>query len=83
MRPGYESVVIGTKNGETLIGLVTEESPAAVTLEQPDGLRTVWPRTNIGTIETQPWSFMPEGLEEGLTPQDMADLLEYIATGTK
>jgi len=25
---------------------------------------------------SQPWSLMPEGLEEGLSVQDLADLLE-------
>jgi hypothetical protein len=38
------------------------------------------PRTNIQYLQAQPWSLMPEGLEEGLTPQGMADLLEYILT---
>ena len=42
------------------------------------GRPVVLPRTNIQYLQAQPWSLMPEGLENGLTPQDMADLLEYV-----
>jgi hypothetical protein len=42
----------------------------------------VWPRDNIQYLQAQTWSLMPEGLEEGLTPQGMADLLEYVFAAT-
>jgi hypothetical protein len=51
-------------------------------LQQLNGRPVVLPRTNIQYFQAQPWSLMPEGLEEGLTPQGMADLLEYIFTAT-
>jgi hypothetical protein len=43
----------------------------------------VLPRQNIQYLQTQQWSLMPEGLEEGLTPQGMADLLEYVLAGDR
>jgi hypothetical protein len=36
------------------------------------------PRANLRSLEAQPWSLMPDRLEEGLTQQDVADLLEYV-----
>jgi len=36
------------------------------------------PRSRMATIQAQKTSLMPEGLEEGLANQDMADLLEFI-----
>ena len=36
------------------------------------------PRSRIAKIQPQSTSLMPEGLEEGLTSQDLADLLDFI-----
>ena len=37
-------------------------------------------RSDVKRIESQKMSLMPEGLEEGLKPQDLSDLLEFIFT---
>ncbi len=74
----YASYVVETKNGEALIGLIGDENPTTITLKQPDAGESVWPRTNIQSMQPRPWSLMPEGLEQGLTQQDMADLLEFV-----
>jgi putative heme-binding domain-containing protein len=63
-----------------LIGLLTDENLTTITLRQPGGLDLVWPKTNVQSLQAQSWSLMPEGLEEGLTAENMADLLEYIMT---
>ena len=55
-----------------------DENLATMTLRQPNGVDVVVPRTNIESEQVQAWSLMPEGLENGLSPQDLADLLEYI-----
>jgi putative heme-binding domain-containing protein len=72
-----------TKAGENLVGIKEDENLAAVTVRQLDGTRAVWPRLNLQGMETETWSFMPTGLDEGLGPQDMADLLEYIVVGPR
>jgi hypothetical protein len=36
------------------------------------------PRDRIATLKTQSQSLMPEGLERGLTPEDMADLIAFL-----
>ena len=36
------------------------------------------PRSRIAKMQAQSTSLMPEGLEEGLTSQDLADLLDFI-----
>ena len=78
--PAYATTVVETKLGEVLIGIKSDQGPATFTLRQPGGLATVWALESVRTMETQPWSLMPEGLEQGMEPQDMADLLEYIVT---
>jgi putative membrane-bound dehydrogenase-like protein len=78
IQPGYETRVLETRTGEILIGSIAEESLQSVTIRQPDGITSVWPRANIQFIESMPWSVMPDGLEQGLSTQGMADLLEFF-----
>ena len=70
--------VIETNDGENLIGLIKDQNLATVTLAQPNGRVIVLPRSNIQSLDSKLWSLMPERLEEGLMPQAMADLLDYI-----
>jgi putative membrane-bound dehydrogenase-like protein len=77
-RRGYLTYALETAEGENVIGLLRADNAATVSLQQPSGRNVVLPRDNIQYLQAQPWSLMPEGLEEGLTPQGMADLLEYV-----
>jgi putative heme-binding domain-containing protein len=43
------------------------------------GTEVTIPRPEIKSMRSAGLSMMPEGLEEGLKPQDLADLLEYIS----
>ena len=78
VRRDYLTCVVETATGENLIGLLRGDNAATVCLQEPSGRSVVLPRQNIQYLQTQQWSLMPEGLEEGLTPQGLADLLEYI-----
>jgi putative heme-binding domain-containing protein len=49
-----------------------------VTLRVPGGGERIVRRSEIGSIERPAQSMMPDGLEAGLTPQEMADLLEFL-----
>jgi len=77
--PNYKAFEVETKNEESSIGLVANETATSVTLRQAFGKETVILRSQIGKIRSQEQSLMPEGLEAGLTLQGMADLLEYIS----
>jgi putative heme-binding domain-containing protein len=79
VRRDYLTYVVETTEGEPLIGLLRDETPATVTLQRLEGGPVILRRANITYQQAQLWSLMPEGLEAGLTPQNMADLLEYIS----
>ena len=79
--PQYLIYEIETKEGETQIGVLSSETSASVTLRQPFGKDLTIPRAQIASMRSRPQSIMPE-LEAGLTPQDLAGLLEYIATAS-
>ncbi|HYV26096.1 MAG TPA: PVC-type heme-binding CxxCH protein [Candidatus Eisenbacteria bacterium] len=71
----YTLVTVG---GDTLNGLIASETATSVTLRrqaQPD--ETVL-RGQIKELRAEGKSLMPDGLEQGLTPQDFADLLEFL-----
>ena len=44
----------------------------------PLGKELLLPRTDVKGMRSGGKSIMPEGLEAGLTPQQMADLLAFI-----
>jgi putative membrane-bound dehydrogenase-like protein len=75
----YVAYTVESRSGESLVGIVTDTA-SGVTVRQPFGKDTTVLRADIKRIESQHISLMPEGIEEGLKPQDMADLLEYVFT---
>jgi putative heme-binding domain-containing protein len=80
VRPDYMSYVVETKDDESYIGLVANETATTVTIRQAYGKENIINRSNIKKMQSQGQSLMPEGLEAGLKPQDLADLMEYIET---
>jgi putative heme-binding domain-containing protein len=76
--PQFASYTIETRDGESMAGIIASESATAVLLRQANGVEKETARKNIVTMQGQGQSLMPEGLEEGLSAQDMADLLEFI-----
>lgn len=78
--PNYIAFEVETKDGESAIGLIANETTSTITIAQAYGRKEVIPRVNMKSMRSLSQSLMPEGLEQGLKPQDLADLLEYIST---
>jgi hypothetical protein len=49
-----------------------------VTLKRAEGLTDVVPRPRIEEMASSGLSLMPEGLEQGLDPPAMADLIAFL-----
>ena len=77
----YRLYVVETKDGKSVTGIIQNESPASVTLRPPFGQASTVVRSTIARIQALEQSMMPDGLEEGLSLQDMADLLDFILGG--
>jgi putative heme-binding domain-containing protein len=80
MLPQYLAYEIETKDDESFLGILVNETATSVTLRQSYAKDTVVPRANIARMQSRGQSMMPEGLESNLKPQDMADLLEFVTT---
>ena len=74
----YIAYTVTTNRGDVFNGIVSEENASSTTLNMP-GLGThKIERSEIKGISSSGQSLMPEGLEGGMSVQDMADLLSFI-----
>lgn len=80
--PDFAAYTIVLTDGEALSGLVVVENENSVTLRRPNEPDAVIPRARIRELKAEGKSLMPDGLEEGLRPQDLADLLAYLVQPT-
>lgn len=77
---GYAAAAVETHSGEVATGIIAAESGGDITLRIPGkGIRK-FAKQEIADFQRLPKSLMPEGIEAGLSIQDMANLLEYLTT---
>jgi putative membrane-bound dehydrogenase-like protein len=81
IHPAYATYSLETVAGEIETGLLQAESADAVVLLQAQGKKTTVPRAHVKRFESTGLSLMPEGLEAGLTPADMRDLIAFLQQG--
>jgi putative membrane-bound dehydrogenase-like protein len=73
---GYSAVL---QDGESLYGLIATETANSIIFRLLDGTERTLARASLESLESSRLSFMPSGLEEGLSLQAMADLLEFVS----
>jgi putative heme-binding domain-containing protein len=78
VEPNYSDYTVITGDGRVLNGLMIAETADAVVLRQAEGKQLVIPRGEIEQIATSGQSLMPEGVEQDITVQQMADLLVFL-----
>ena len=77
--PQYVTTVIETKSGETYVGFLASETPDIVTLKVAGGATQAVKIAEIKKREAQKVSSMPEGLANGMSPEEFLDLLEFLS----
>jgi putative membrane-bound dehydrogenase-like protein len=75
---GYETIVVTTAKGVTLTGVFKGENADAVSLADAEGKLHRILKKDIDERNFSPVSTMPNGLAEGMTLQDFADLMAYL-----
>jgi putative heme-binding domain-containing protein len=78
IHPDYVAFEVATTNGEREVGLIANETGEAVELLQAGGERRVVPRQLIVSMTSTGRSLMPAGMEQGLEPRDLRDLVAFI-----
>ncbi|MCA9140712.1 MAG: c-type cytochrome, partial [Planctomycetales bacterium] len=74
----YLNYTVVTIDGRVLSGTLEAETGSSVTLLAAEEKRYTVLRRDIEQLRASNQSLMPEGLEEGSTPQDVADLIEFV-----
>jgi putative membrane-bound dehydrogenase-like protein len=77
---GYESVIVAMSDGRVLSGIVKNETPEVLEIEDADARRIKIDKDEIDQRRQSDVSIMPSGLAEGLSRQDFADLIAYLET---
>ena len=75
----YRLTTIATVEGRVISGILREQTDKTVTI-QTINERVVLPRDQIKAIKESPESMMPEGLLEKLSPEEVRDLVSYLAS---
>jgi len=76
----YKNYVAETKSEDTFGGMLVNETGNSVTLVGVTGVRQTILRSDLKALTCTQKSLMPEGFEEFLKAQDLADLIAYIGS---
>lgn len=81
MQPGFHAYHCRLADGTELYGLIAAETGNSITLKLVDGATRLISRKDIAALQGASVSLMPEGLETGLSQQEMADLIQFLRAG--
>ena len=76
--PDYSTYEVIPISGEPVVALISSETATRVTLRAAGAQDTSFARSEIREIRATGRSLMPDGLEQGLTAQDLADLMAFL-----
>lgn len=78
VEPRFTAWTADLRDGRSVTGLVRDETSASLTLVEPGGVRQTLKRSEVTRLAPSPLSLMPEGLEAGLSPAQLADLIAWL-----
>ncbi|HXY33650.1 MAG TPA: c-type cytochrome, partial [Planctomycetaceae bacterium] len=76
---GYRAVVVVTKEGRVLTGILAEDNPRRVVLKTQGGKLETVPRDDVDTFKITNISLMPEQIENQMQPQEIVDLFTFLS----
>jgi putative heme-binding domain-containing protein len=74
----FRTVLVELRDGATHVGFVRERNASEMKIAIASGQTVTLPIADIANEKSLPGSLMPEGLLQGLTPQEAADALAYL-----
>ncbi|MBX3745159.1 MAG: c-type cytochrome [Verrucomicrobiae bacterium] len=78
MNPAFVAYTAETTDGDEETGILHAESATTITLLQALGRTVEIPRARLRSLRSLGRSLMPEGLEAGLSPQELRDLIAFL-----
>jgi putative membrane-bound dehydrogenase-like protein len=80
VNPQYVTYTILTNDDRIVTGMIVNESAASITLLRGENQSETIQRSDIAEIKSSKMSLMPEGIENQIDIQSMADLISYLTT---
>lgn len=77
--PQYQAFQFQLKSGDAFVGMIASENERSVSVSLPGGITKSFPRSEVESMAGVGRSLMPEGLENVISVEEMADLLAYLA----
>jgi len=77
---GYEPTVVATTDGKVITGIVKSDNAEGLVIEDIDAKKHTIKKDQIEERRISDVSLMPNGLAEGLSREDFADLIGYLET---
>lgn len=76
--PDYQAYEFQLTGGESVTGMISSESTTRITVRHGGGPDLSLARSSILSMRASGRSIMPDGLESGLTVEDMASMLAFL-----
>lgn len=76
--PDFAAFMAMTRQGRVVVGVIAAESSNSITLKRERGEQETILRSELEELRPTGKSIMPDGLEKLLSPQQLADVLEYL-----
>ena len=81
INPGFTAYSIECRDGRSFTGIVKAETASSVAIVQGGGVAETLLRRDIESIRASQVSLMPEGFEQAINQQSMADLIGWLKQG--
>lgn len=79
--PTYQAVAVQTRDGRSLSGWILAETENSLTLRTAFGTEESVLRSQITSIRNSGRSLMPEGLEQTMSREELAQLIAFLKSG--
>ncbi len=76
----YETHVVILDSGTVVTGIIASQTDDELSIKAADALMRTFKKSEIEQMEKQNVSIMPADLQKVLSPQDLADVVEYLTT---
>jgi putative membrane-bound dehydrogenase-like protein len=76
--PAYQAMTVETRDGRSLAGWIAAETENALTLRTAAGGEELVLRSNLVSLTAAGVSLMPDGLEQAMTPDELAGLIAFL-----
>lgn len=80
--PAYQAISVETNDGRSFSGWLMAETDNSLTLKTAFGTQESILRKNIRSLTNSGLSLMPEGLEQTMTKDEMAQLIAFLKAGS-